>query len=126
MPTPPLGKRFGAVLPIEGDRWIVTLGGWLNDHAPADEQGFLEFARSLPTQDIYDVIRKAQPLTDFDVYKFQSNVRNHYEEMPRFPDGYIVVGDAICIFNPVYGQGMTVSAMEAEALNQSLKDQQSK
>lgn len=122
-PTPPNGKRAGGLFPIEGDRWIVTLAGWLGDHAPADEPGFLDYAKSLASQDIYNAISRAEPLTDFMTYRFPSNLRRHYERMTRFPEGYLVMGDAVCSFNPMYGQGMSASAIEAEALDNCLKEQ---
>lgn len=122
-PTPPRETRMGALFPIEGDRWLLTLGGWVGDHPPADEEGFLEFARSLPAPDIYDFITRAEPLTGIVPYKFPSNLRRRYEDMVRLPEGYIVLGDALCSLNPIYAQGMTVSALEAAMLDQCLREQ---
>jgi len=121
MPTPPRGRRMGVLLAVEGDRWICTLGGWHGDHAPADDAGYLAFARSLPVPDLHDVIAASEPLTPVATYRFPASLRRHYERM-ALPAGFAVMGDALCSFNPVYGQGMTVAAAQAEALETWLRE----
>jgi 2-polyprenyl-6-methoxyphenol hydroxylase-like FAD-dependent oxidoreductase len=122
VPTPPHETRCGFAAAMEGDRWIVSLCGWTGDHAPATPEGFLAYARSLPRPEIYDLARTATPLTDPVSFAFPASVRRRYERMRDFPQRYVVVGDAIACFNPIYGQGMSVGALEGEALEQTLDE----
>lgn len=122
--TPPQEQRTGLVQPVEGDRWSVSLSGWLKDYPPTDEAGFLEYARSLPNPGLYELLKEAEPLTPAVSYRFASNRRRYYERMSRLPEGFVVLGDALCSFNPVYAQGMTVAAIEVETLQTCLQQRQ--
>jgi 2-polyprenyl-6-methoxyphenol hydroxylase-like FAD-dependent oxidoreductase len=120
MPPQPPDTRGGVIYQVEGNRWIVTLIGIGRDYPPTDEAGFLEFARSLRSPIIYETIKNAQPISGIYAYKRTENCLRHYGKLSRFPDNLVVVGDAVCSFNPVYGQGMTIAALGAATLDQCL------
>jgi 2-polyprenyl-6-methoxyphenol hydroxylase-like FAD-dependent oxidoreductase len=117
----PPSRRGGLVYPIEGNRWLVTLFGWHGDHPPTTEDGFLEFARKLAVPDVCNAMASAHPLTGITAHGFPANWRRHYDRLARFPARLIVLGDALCSFNPIYGQGMTVAALAAETLEECLR-----
>ncbi len=122
---PPNMARAGGLLPLEGKRWMVTLGGAARDYPPTDEAGFLEFARSLRSPILYESIQGAEPLSPIYGYRRTENRLRHYEAMARWPERFVVLGDAACVFNPIYGQGMTTAAMAALTLNRCLKESRS-
>ncbi|MBA2679100.1 MAG: FAD-dependent monooxygenase [Ktedonobacteraceae bacterium] len=121
---PPDDKRGGVIFPTEGGYWMVTLVGSLRDYPPDDEARFLAFARSLAQPDLYEAIKDAEPVTPIALYKYTANRWRHFERMKRLPQGFIIMGDAVCSFNPVYGQGMSVAAVEAQTLDRCLREQE--
>lgn len=124
--TAPIHKRGGMAFPLEDDRWIITLAGLHGDYPPMDEDGFVAFARDLPAPDLYRLMGRIEPLSDSVPYRFNASLRRYYEKLSRFPDGYLVMGDAVSSLNPIYGQGMTSVAMQAQALHRLLAQRQGK
>jgi 2-polyprenyl-6-methoxyphenol hydroxylase-like FAD-dependent oxidoreductase len=120
---PPDKTRGGVIYQVEGNRWILTLIGVGRDYPPTDQSDFLDFARSLRSPVIYEAVKDAQPLSPIYGYRRTENRLRHYEKLSRFPENFIVLGDAVCAFNPVYGQGITVAALAALTLEQCLSKQ---
>lgn len=117
------GTRGGVLSKIEGNRWILILIGVARDYPPTDEAEFLNFARSLRSSILYETIKDAKPLSPIYAYKRTENRLFHYEKLAKLPEGLAVLGDAVCAFNPVYGQGMTTAALGALTLDECLTKQ---
>ncbi|MFD9409906.1 FAD-dependent oxidoreductase [Streptomyces sp. NPDC059989] len=117
----PESPRGAVVLPQDGDRWLVTLIGNGEHSPPTKEEEFLGFARSLRSPALYDAIRTAKPLSSPIGFRATANEWRHYERLDRPPAGFVVLGDAACRFNPVYGHGMTVAALAADALRKEIR-----
>jgi len=121
LPSAPESSRGGFVFPIENQQWIVSIGGNHGDAPPGDRQGFLDFVKSFRTSTIYDAVKSARPMTDIVRFRLPASSRRHFERLETFPKGLLAIGDAICRFNPVFGQGMSVADREALTLNELLK-----
>jgi 2-polyprenyl-6-methoxyphenol hydroxylase-like FAD-dependent oxidoreductase len=113
----------GVLYPLDDEGWLAGLVGWVGDHPPVDEAGFLSFAQSLPQPDLYEATCGAQALTPVRKHVFPANRWRRFERVAGWPDRFLVVGDAVCRFNPVYGQGMSVSALDAVTIARALRSE---
>ena len=118
--TPPHAPRGGLIFPEENGVWVVMMAGANKDYPPTDEAGFDAFAQSLGTE-FYTAVQSAEPISKPIGYRGTDSRWRHYERLQRWPDRFIVLGDAFCGFNPVYGQGMTVAALSAVALGDEIR-----
>ncbi|MCK6624072.1 MAG: hypothetical protein L6R45_02730 [Anaerolineae bacterium] len=121
--TPPDGTRGGLISPIEGNRWYVTLIGMSRDFPPTDEESFMAFARSLPSPRMVEAIQAAEPISKIYGFRNTENRLRHYEALPRYLEGFLVAGDAVCAVSPVHAQGMTSALLGLEGLADCLVEQ---
>jgi 2-polyprenyl-6-methoxyphenol hydroxylase-like FAD-dependent oxidoreductase len=113
--------RGGAMIRTEDGHWLVSLAGYLGAHPPVTPDGFLAFAAALPVADIHRALTDATPMDRPVRYRIPDALRRRYERVQRFPERLVVLGDAVCSFNPVYGQGMSIAAQEALLLRRFLR-----
>ncbi len=122
------GRARGlAAQAVEGDRWIVTLQGYgPQNRPPTNDADWMAFAATVTDPEVVEAFERAERLGDIAVHAFPAGVRRRYDRLARFPHGLLVIGDAMCNLNPIYGQGMSVAALEAVALQRALSrgDQQ--
>ncbi|NEQ47934.1 MAG: 2-polyprenyl-6-methoxyphenol hydroxylase-like oxidoreductase [Leptolyngbya sp. SIOISBB] len=120
--APPERTSMGVLYPIENNRWIVGVCATAPSRPSKDEAEFLEALRHLPSPHIYNAVKAATPATAIGIYHPPGNRLRHYERLSRQPQGFIALGDAVCSFTPIYGQGITVAALGAVLLQQCLQE----
>jgi len=119
---PPDNPRMGIIYPVEKELWWVGILGIGKTYPPTTEEGFLDFARKLAGNEIYEVIKYAEPVSQIYGYRENGSKQVHYEKIKNGPENFIAFGDSVSAFNPFYGQGITTAAIGATILNKSLCD----
>ncbi len=112
----PGNTRGGVFMQSDNGLYTCCAMGAMRDYPPTDEEGFMEFLREAPTPLLAQMAELSEPVTEINAYQHPGNQRLLWERMERRPRGFIPIGDAVASFNPIYGQGMTVAALEASKL----------
>jgi len=117
----PAINRGGVAFMVDDDRWLITLVGAGGEVPPTDQTGFLDYAASLGMEEILAAITAGTPLTPVYRYARMANRWICYHRLRRWPARLVAVGDAVCVFDPVYGQGLTVAAQQVQLLGELLE-----
>jgi 2-polyprenyl-6-methoxyphenol hydroxylase-like FAD-dependent oxidoreductase len=121
IPNAPRERHGGLIMPIEGNQWMVTMSSrHPQSPPPATDAEFLTHAERLRTKTIFNAIQSAERITPITRHRFTGSVRIHWERLSTLPRGLLLLGDAACHFNPLFGQGMTAAAQQAMALKRLL------
>lgn len=116
------GRPAGMALVAHGNgRWLFSVHGYRGHHPPFDRDGMLAAVAGLAPRHVVAALRAAEPLAAVAIYRFPATQRRRYEKLDRLPDGLLALGDGICTLNPIYGQGISVAALEALALRECLR-----
>jgi 2-polyprenyl-6-methoxyphenol hydroxylase-like FAD-dependent oxidoreductase len=118
--TPPDDPYGGLVLPEENDTMVALIAGFNKNYPPTDPFEFDAFTYRLGPE-FEEALKGAEPITQPHGYRGTSSCWHHYEELKRWPERFVVLGDAFCGFNPIYGQGMSAAAKSAAALAQGIR-----
>jgi 2-polyprenyl-6-methoxyphenol hydroxylase-like FAD-dependent oxidoreductase len=118
--VPPGARRGGVALAVEDDQWLVSLVGMVGERPPADLAGSTAYAASLWVDDLYELVVGAEPIGEASHHAFPAFIWHRYDTLPRLPERFVVSGDAVCSFDPRFGQGMTVAITEAVELGRVL------
>ncbi len=119
-PHAPDNPRAAGLWEVEKGTWLLTLIGMAGKYPPQDLAGFKAFAASLPTSSITDILNQSEQISEIKSFRGTKNIWHHFEKMAHYPDGLLVMGDALCAFNPLHGQGLTLIARSAQLLDEQL------
>jgi len=120
--VPPSFPRGAVAFPIEDNLWLVTAVGFAKDYPPGDPEGFVAFLRSLASPIVAESVAVCEPVSDVAVSRSTTNRFRHYETWKSELDAFLAIGDSVCAFNPVYGQGMSTAAASARELEGAIRE----
>jgi 2-polyprenyl-6-methoxyphenol hydroxylase-like FAD-dependent oxidoreductase len=122
IPAWPECPRGAAFLPVEDGKWLLTLSGVRGDHPPTDVAELAGFSATVGDPYVHELLSRAEPVSAVHGFRDTCNRRRRFERPGAVPEGFLVLGDAHCTFNPVYAQGMSVAALGALAVRTTLVD----
>ncbi|MFD1600631.1 FAD-dependent oxidoreductase [Halobellus rarus] len=118
--------RGGGVIPVENGKWLVTIFGMHEDEIPKRQCEVKTFAETLSSPWIANLLSEHTVSSEVSVYQFPASIRRRYTELNEFPENLVVIGDAITSQNPLYGQGMSLSAFQTVHLHHTLAEESSR